>query len=114
MIQKSSTQSRTTFTDITKLAVALGQDVCKALPGMHAFTGCDTVSAFAGKGKLKPLKMLRASQDYQTMFQALGESWTLSSELSQQLEMFTCEMYGSSKNCNINQHRYDLFCAKKR
>ena len=31
-------------------------DLCKALLGFHAFTGCDTVSSFAGKGKSKPLK----------------------------------------------------------
>ena len=26
-------------------------DVCKALPYFYAFTGCDTVSSFNGKGK---------------------------------------------------------------
>ena len=30
---------------------ALGQDVCKGLPFWYAFTGCDTVSSFSGKGK---------------------------------------------------------------
>ena len=29
----------------------LGTDICKALPFFYAFTGCDTVSSFNGKGK---------------------------------------------------------------
>ena len=32
---------------------------CAALPGLHAFTGCDSVSAFAGKGKGKCYNLLR-------------------------------------------------------
>ena len=30
----------------------LGDAKCKALLGVHAFSGCDTVSAFGGRGKL--------------------------------------------------------------
>ena len=32
--------------------------VMTALLGFHCFTGCDTVSSFAGRRKLKPLKLL--------------------------------------------------------
>ena len=31
---------------ISRLWTILGQDVCQALIGVHAFTGCDSVSAF--------------------------------------------------------------------
>jgi hypothetical protein len=34
-----------------ELAAALGASKAKALPVFHAFTGCDTISCFAGKGK---------------------------------------------------------------
>ena len=30
----------------------------ESLPGFHCFTGCDSTSAFSGRGKLKPLKLL--------------------------------------------------------
>ena len=33
------------------IASSLGEESCKALPFFHAFTGCDTVSAFSGVGK---------------------------------------------------------------
>jgi len=35
---------------------SLGPDKCKALPVFHCFTGCDTVSSFANKGKKQPGK----------------------------------------------------------
>ena len=36
---------------IHTIAEQLGEETCRALPFWYAFTGCDTVSAFAGKGK---------------------------------------------------------------
>ena len=46
--------------------------MCQALIGMHAFTGCDTANAFAGKGKIKALKMLTHNEDYQDTFYGIG------------------------------------------
>ena len=34
-----------------EMAGALGPERCIALPFVHAFSGCDTVSSFAGRGK---------------------------------------------------------------
>eukprot|EP00794_Sanderia_malayensis_P001903 gene1903-2161_t len=36
---------------IHRIVKALGEEKCSALLYWHAFTGCDTVSSFAGKGK---------------------------------------------------------------
>src|SRR6218665_280190 len=33
------------------LSNSLGPDKCKTLPVFHCFTGCDTASSFASKGK---------------------------------------------------------------
>ena len=41
----------------------LKQEVCKALIGLHALTRCDTVSAFAAKGKWRPLQMICQDPD---------------------------------------------------
>ena len=48
--------------DIKKVGSGVGIPVCQALVGMHAFTECDTVSAFAAKAKA--LKVLINSKDY--------------------------------------------------
>ena len=36
---------------MTATRQSLGEDVCKALPGMHALTGCKSTSAFVGKSR---------------------------------------------------------------
>ena len=43
--------SNSTWYNISSLVEYFGKDVCKALPFFFAFTGCDTVSSFHGKGK---------------------------------------------------------------
>jgi len=73
----------------------VGISVCQALIGMHALTGCDTVSAFADKGKAKALKMLINSKDYQDNFMELGREWDASVELMQKLENFSCHRYAT-------------------
>ena len=41
--------------NITELGTKVGQEKCQAILGLHIFTGCDSISAFKGKGKTKPL-----------------------------------------------------------
>jgi hypothetical protein len=61
--------------DISALAHELTQPVCTVLLSMHAFTGCDTTSAFKGKVKVKPLNILQQMPMFvQTMVQ-LGDNW---------------------------------------
>ena len=112
--QKCGTKNRIRYLDITKLRHALGGDTCEALIGMHAFTGCDTVSAFAGRGKLTTLKKMVSDETYQQAFNSLGTSWEVSQELFQQIQAITCRMYLSSTNTTeVNKLRYQLFCAKR-
>ena len=33
--------SKEVYLDMTAIEQSLGEDVCEALPGMHALTGCD-------------------------------------------------------------------------
>jgi hypothetical protein len=39
------------YIPVHQIATDLGVQSCEALPFFHAFTGCDTVSAFCGRGK---------------------------------------------------------------
>ena len=47
-------------------------DLLKGLIGFHCFMGCDTLSSFAGRAKLKPLKLFFTHSDYVNAFRALG------------------------------------------
>jgi hypothetical protein len=114
LFQKCGTDNRTRYIDICKMAQALGDDVCKALPSLHAFTGCDSISSFAGKGKLSALKLVKASPLYQEVFQELGSDWEIPPELFEKIEAFTCKLYSAKDGVgDINELRYQLFCARK-
>eukprot|EP00058_Branchiostoma_floridae_P019404 XP_002604894.1 hypothetical protein BRAFLDRAFT_77273 [Branchiostoma floridae] len=116
LYQKCGTKSRTRFIAIDQLGDTLGEEVCKALVGLHAFTGCDTVSAFSGRGKLGAFKLMLRNAEYQDAFQQLGESWTVSPDdtLFKRIERFTCQMYVSSTSvADVNEMRHHLFIAKK-
>ena len=73
-------KNRTQFIKIKKLSEALGTAVCEALVGMHAFTGCDTVSAFVGRGKINAFNQMKSSKTYQAAYCELGRQ-TVSSDL---------------------------------
>ena len=36
---------------VHRIASEIGTEMCSAFPGFHAYSGCDTVSAFVGRGK---------------------------------------------------------------
>ena len=79
--QKCGTQTRKRFLDIDKLTRSMGGNVCDALVWLHVFSGCDTVSAFTGRGKMGALKQIKSDKTYQEAFSQLGHSWEVSTKL---------------------------------
>ena len=68
-------------------AMKAGSGFSDALLGMHAFTGWDTVSAFAGRGKIGCLEATdKSDKAYQEAFSELGRSWDVSDELFEKLQ----------------------------
>ena len=47
-----------------------GSELCRSLPCLRAFTGCHSVSAFSGKGKITTSKLIKQNKSFQTLFQA--------------------------------------------
>ena len=47
----------------------------KALLALHGFTGCDTISAFSGKGKVRPLQLMLKNQSFITFFASFGTQY---------------------------------------
>ena len=56
-------------------------------------TCCDTVSAFASRGKLSALKLTKRSITYQETFCQVGPSWDVQPQLFEKAQQFTCRMY---------------------
>ncbi|KAG5881353.1 hypothetical protein JTB14_020602 [Gonioctena quinquepunctata] len=78
----------------------IGEDVCGALPGLHTFNMCDTVSAFAGKGKATALKLVRTHKEFVTAMSRLGDSLGVSDETMIVLETFVCRLHNNSQCSN--------------
>ena len=109
--QKCGTQNRTTFLDKNKLVHSLGDSVCDALVGMHANTGCDTFSVFAGRGKMGALKLIKLEKTHQEAFSELVRSWNVSPDLFEKLQEITCHMYVPTiHTTEVNKLRYQMLC----
>ena len=86
-------------------------EICEALPGLHAFTGCDSVSTFSGKGKQSAVKVILKDEGLCETMRELGQSYTVSEELMEKCEMYVCSLYGKS-GADVNDVRYALFAKK--
>ena len=87
----------------------LGSELCRSLPGLRAFTGCHSVSAFSGKGKVTTSKLVNKTSHFKPYFrQEIGIEWNLTDERFAELEEFTCgKMYSSAtKTDHVNELRY--------
>ena len=60
----------------------------KSILRLHAFTGCDTTSAFCGKEKLKPLNILLKNSHYINTFANIGVDASLVDDTSNVLQQF--------------------------
>ena len=88
------------------------EQVLAALPGLHDFTGCDTVSAFSGKGKVKALKIMLTDAKFVEFFESIGGDWTMSDEIYSCAEEFLCHLYCFNDEVDVNILRYEIYCSK--
>ena len=87
-------------------------DICEAFISPNAFTGCDSVSAFAGKGKIRHLKTMYSYESYLDKFQQLGSSWLVNEDFLLSMEKFVCHMYGYKQPNLVNDVMYKMHCSK--
>ena len=64
MYQRSSSKGKINILNISKIAQTLGDDSCQAIIRLHAYLGCDTVSAFAFRGKISGFKLIIKKKPY--------------------------------------------------
>ena len=76
--------------------------------------GCDTTSAFHGKGKATALETAKKEGIYLEAFGSLGSDFYLSEETKSRLFLYTCDLYGSKGECsNVDLLRYQIFKGGK-
>ena len=92
MFIKCSSKTRVKYLDVSRIVERIGASTCKSLPGFHAFTGGDTVSAFQRRGKVLVFRIVAQDQGFQEVFQGLGGSGS-------RLKSFTVTSRGSTVPC---------------
>ena len=102
---------------MSKLATSFSQQLKDAFLGLHAFNCCDTTSSFAGKGKIKPLKIMKSDNHFIEVFARLGTAENISVEDQDTLEYFVCCLYGKPTQRSVNKIRHnkvrEKFSARK-
>ena len=81
-------------------------DHSAALPGLHAYSGRDTTSAFKGRGKVKPIKSMQQNDKIVATLARLCGSWDVSEDLMKDLEEFTCSLYGRQQFKHVDDLRF--------
>ena len=110
---KTGVKHKTRYINIDKIAEQLGFSLCQILLPLHALTGCDSVSSFCGKGKIKPWRMILEDASKGQGFQQLGDSLSTDSALFAAVETFVCSLYEKGTTKDVNMLRYRLFCHKQ-
>ena len=77
--QKYGTAAWSQFVNISAISYAIGSGLSVCLPGLHAYTGYNTIRAVSGKGKLKSRKLLQKEEKYKETFWTLGTKEKVSS-----------------------------------
>ncbi|KAK3890329.1 hypothetical protein Pcinc_005711 [Petrolisthes cinctipes] len=78
----------------------------QALPGYHAFTGCDFTSAFYMKGKVKPFNIMKkdATRKFVEMFISMGDiTGDVDADIASE---FVCQICAQHKTRDVNEARY--------
>lgn len=98
-----------------EIARGLGPERCIALPVFHAFTGCDTVSSFGGRGKKTAWDVWMTFDAVTQAFCALATTPNSVDSLLEILERYVVLLYDrTSSQTEVNQARKELFTLKGR
>ena len=68
-----SSKNNLRYIQINAVYEHFGENMCKAMPALHAFTGSDYTAAFCRKGKIRPLRILLKNEDVINTFARFGE-----------------------------------------
>ncbi len=104
------------FLSLHDISAAIGTQKSLSLPFFHAYTGCDTVSAFHSIGKKTAWGTWCSFPEVTEAFRLLVEGPTeISDETMQLIERFTVLLYDRTSESNsVNEVRKHLFTAKGR
>ena len=106
-----------TYYHINEIYEDLGTEQSLGLPVFHSFTGCDTTSAFFGRGKKTAWEAWKCYQDVTRAFTFMAlnphTKVDVDAEHFQLLEHFTIVMYDKTSSLErVDEARKEFFCQK--
>ena len=107
LMQRQANKKKWKFVDIRSIQHQLGSDICQALPGFHAFSGCDTTSGFVGKTKKSFFKLLTSKEPFRDAMKNLGNAMPVTDSLINGCKAAICKLYKSECD-DVNRVRYDM------
>ena len=110
------TKSSFRYIPIHKVVNGMDPRTCTVLPVLHAFTGCDTVSSFGGRGKKTAWNTWQVFPDVTPAFERLLlMEGCISESVMSVLERFVVLLYDrTSDMLNVNDARKWPFTQKSR
>ena len=93
----TGTGDRKILINIGKVVHGYTVEYCTSLMSPHANTDCDITSTFKRMGK-----ELQQMPKYVPVLARLDDSWQILTQLIDELDEFTCAMYGRSHSVRIN------------
>ena len=111
------TGKNSTYLHINIISHALGKDKSTTLPVYHCYTGCDTTSAFCGKGKKSAWIAWNSYPEVTQAFNYIAANphtpVTIDAQHFQCLEHYTVVLYDKTNDLeSVNDARRELFCQK--
>ena len=98
-----------------EMASALGPSRCSALPMFHAFTGCDSMSFFAGRGKKTAFDVWKSYDMVTEAFQSLSAIPMNIDDWMGHLERFVVLLYDRiSGQDYVNQAWKEFFYSERK
>ena len=98
--------------DINETVKRLGPRKCSQLLGIHALSGCDTVSYPYGKGKKSGLKLLAI--DIPCLYQVLGKPGAIHAQFQETSYTFFLPLYGQKGCTTMNDARAHFYLGHKK
>ena len=101
---------RTRLIDLSLMSQHLGT-VRDSLLGFHALTGCDSTSAFYGRGNKAGYKLLHYTL-HRSFLANVGEQFSFNETLVTRCEKFVYALRRKDGSASVNDLRYTLFSLK--
>ena len=112
LIFQTGFKQRQHFINLSGIGTKLGQIICEALIGYHAFSDYDSVSAFVDQGKGKGLKMVKYFETFRNTMGRIGRAAKIDDHFIQDFEAAICCLCGHHGDTEINKLRFSLFGSK--